>query len=97
MYAITPRGVGKKVGARAIEDEWPLEPGETFKSDAWAPNMVLAEDGQSLRPGTEAELAPPTVPPPPETAVLYDHENRIRVMEGQPPLTLDDFLRKQQG
>ena len=43
----------------------------------------------------------PYVPPPdvaptptPEATVLYDHENRLRVIEGQPPLTLSDFLAK---
>lgn len=36
---------------------------------------------------------PPTPPDPaPETTVLYDHENRLRAIEGQPPLTLMDFF-----
>jgi len=41
-------------------------------------------------------VPPPEVPPTPapETTVLYDHENRLRVMEGQPPLTLVDFIAK---
>lgn len=38
------------------------------------------------------EPAPPE--PQPETTVLYDHENRIRAIEGQPPLTLRDFFTK---
>lgn len=44
-------------------------------------------------------VPPPTVPPEPaaETTVLYDHENRLRVIEGQPPLTLADFITKQAG
>jgi hypothetical protein len=41
----------------------------------------------------------PYVPPPPppaekpaaQDAVLFDHENRLRALEGQPPLTLADF------
>lgn len=43
----------------------------------------------------------PYVPPPepepdptPEDVVLYDHENRIRSLEGAPPLTIGDFLAK---
>jgi hypothetical protein len=32
--------------------------------------------------------------PAPETTVLYDHENRIRAIEGQPPLTMQDFITK---
>jgi len=26
--------------------------------------------------------------------VLYDHENLLRAIEGQPPLTIGDFLAK---
>lgn len=41
-------------------------------------------------------VPPPEVPPEPrpETTVLHDHENRIRAIEGQPPLTLGDMLTK---
>lgn len=35
-------------------------------------------------------------PPAPEDVVLYDHENRIRAIEGQPPLSLEEFKAKQQ-
>ena len=59
MYAITPKGIGKKVGARAIKPEWELVEGETFKAEDFNADMVLAEDGISLRQGTELELNPP--------------------------------------
>lgn len=43
----------------------------------------------------------PYVPPEPivpqatvEMTVLYDHENRLRGLEGAPPLSLSDFLGK---
>jgi hypothetical protein len=41
-------------------------------------------------------VPPATVPPEPtpESTLLYDHENRLRGLEGQPPLTLTDFLIK---
>lgn len=41
-------------------------------------------------------VAPPPVTPEPapESTVLYDHENRLRTLEGQPPLTMQDFLTK---
>jgi len=39
-------------------------------------------------------VPPPPPPPPAEDVVLYDHENRLRSLEGQPPLTLGDFLIK---
>ena len=49
MYAITPRGIGKKVGARAIHTGMDLVNGETFKTTDWSEDMVLAEDEVSLR------------------------------------------------
>jgi hypothetical protein len=37
----------------------------------------------------------PVAPEPqPEGVLLYDHENRLRALEGQPPLTLGDFIAK---
>jgi len=48
---------------------------------------------------TEGGVPDPYVPPEPvppdpapETTILYDHENRLRVIEGQPPLSLGDFI-----
>jgi hypothetical protein len=42
---------------------------------------------------------PEPVPPPPELsdAVLYDHENRLRALEGTTPLSRDKFMRKLRG
>jgi hypothetical protein len=38
---------------------------------------------------------PPEPPPPsPADQVLFDHENRLRAIEGEPPLELGDFLVK---
>ena len=47
----------------------------------------------------EGGVADPYVPPPeavtpPGVEVLYDHENRIRELEGQPPLTLPEFTKQ---
>jgi hypothetical protein len=41
-------------------------------------------------------VAPPAPKPSPspEDQVLYDHENRIRSLEGAPPLSLADFMGK---
>jgi hypothetical protein len=49
-------------------------------------------DGGTPDPYVAPEPAPPD--PAPETSVLYDHENRLRVIEGVPPLTLGDFIAK---
>lgn len=50
-------------------------------------------DGGVPDPYVPPEPAPPPEPQP-ETTVLYDHENRLRAIEGQPPLTLQDFFTK---
>lgn len=44
----------------------------------------------------DAYVPPEPVPPTPTTEqqVLYDHENRIRTFEGQPPLSLSEFIEK---
>jgi len=44
-------------------------------------------------------IPPPEPPPPPPTqeqqdTVLYDHENRIRAIEGLPPMTSSEFKAK---
>jgi hypothetical protein len=43
--------------------------------------------------------APEPVPPEPEVTdlMMFEHENRIRVLEGLPPLSIDDFSRKWKG
>jgi hypothetical protein len=43
-------------------------------------------------PYVEPEPVPPTAAP--ESTLLYDHENRLRALEGQPPLALADFVIK---
>lgn len=42
-------------------------------------------------------VAPEPVPPQPTTQdqVLYDHENRLRSIEGLPPLSLDEFITRE--
>lgn len=45
-------------------------------------------------PDPYVELPPPEPMPDEQNVVLYEHENRIRVLEGQPPLTLSDFVQQ---
>lgn len=33
----------------------------------------------------------------PQNVALYEHENRLRALEGQPPMTLTDFAMKMKG
>jgi hypothetical protein len=60
-------------------------------SDSAGPGFVY-QDGEFI------DTRPPQEAPPqqaqPETTVLYDHENRIRAIEGAPPLTLGEFIAK---
>ena len=49
----------------------------------------------------DGNVPDPYVPPPviepvptPEQQILFDHENRIRTFEGEPPLSLDEFTKK---
>lgn len=62
MFAITPNGIGKRVGMRRVRESWigsgdpsmDLAPNE-FVLDFFDLVMVLAEDGVSLRNKTPAE------------------------------------------
>jgi len=69
--------------------------------DVWIPNdpdntdwieyqKWLAEGGV---PDPYVEPPPPQAAPSGEAA-LYDHENRIRALEGQPAITLEDFKKR---
>ena len=49
-------------------------------------------DGGVPDPYVPPEPAPPT--PSAEQTLLYSHENRLRAIEGEPPLTIGDFLDK---
>ena len=64
-------------------------------------NRDYAEYLQWLEAGgvPDPYVPPPEVPPQPtqEQTLLYEHENRIRGLEGQPPLSVEDFLMKKQG
>lgn len=55
-YAITPKGIGRRPGARCIRDDTPLTASETFTVTSFTPDLVLAEDGLSLREKTQEEI-----------------------------------------
>jgi hypothetical protein len=58
----------------------------------WMDYQKWLEDGGVPDPYVEPP-APEPPPPAPEDAVLYDHENRIRSLEGAPPLSMQAFAR----
>ena len=57
--------------------------------------LAWVEAGGVPDPYVAPESGPPT--PTSEQQVLFDHENRILAMEGYPPLTIGDFLKKTRG
>jgi len=58
----------------------------------WIEYQAWLEGGGVPDPYVPPEPAPPT--PTTEDQVLFDHENRIRAIEGQPPLTMGEFAAK---
>jgi len=56
------------------------------------------EENDMTYPDPYVEPPPPEPAPPnmddPQNQVLLDHENRIRTMEGQPPITMEAFMTK---
>jgi hypothetical protein len=58
----------------------------------WVEYQKWLEDGGVPDPYVEPETPPPQASN--EQTIAYDHENRIRTLEGQPPLTMQDFVDK---
>jgi hypothetical protein len=63
--------------------------------------VAVEETGTALFIGgtyIDGVYTPPTSGPLPKprasTEVLYDHENRLRVFEGLPPMSMQDFITK---
>ena len=55
----------------------------------------LREPTQQEIEAVDTDALPPEVAAPTSAqAVAYDHENRLRAIEGTPPLTLEDFLAR---
>ena len=57
----------------------------------WVEYQAWLEAGGVPDPYVPLEPVPPA--PTPAQEVLYEHENRIRALEGQPPLTVGDFVK----
>ena len=64
-----------------------------YNGDAFSPGYVQWVENGGV---PDAYVPPPVVEPvpTPEQELLYSHENRLRAIEGEPPLSLDEFTRK---
>jgi len=58
----------------------------------YAEYLAWVEDGGVPDPYVAPETSPPEATS--GQTIAYDHENRIRALEGQPPLALGDFVDK---
>jgi hypothetical protein len=64
-----------------------------YNGDQFSPGYIQWKEGG----GVPDPYVPPEPVPPQATegqVLAFDHENRIRVLEGQPPLSLGDFVDK---
>ena len=62
-----------------------------YNGDQFAPGYIQWKEGGGV-PDPYVAPIPPEPVPSPEQTVLYDHENRVRALEGQPPLSVEDFI-----
>jgi hypothetical protein len=58
----------------------------------YAEYLKWVEGGGVADPYVEPEKEAPQ--PTPQQELAFDHENRIRVLEGQPPLSMADLIAK---
>ena len=64
-----------------------------YNGDAMQPGYIQWKEAG----GVPDAYVPPEVAPPAPTGgqtLAFDHENRLRALEGTPPLTLEDFAKK---
>lgn len=78
--------ISTQVGVADDRTTWSFQPGDAATDEEKAA-------GQNVIATIDVDYKPPPDPSPGDQA-LYDHENRIRGLEGQPPLTIVDFLKK---
>jgi len=67
-----------------------------YNGDDFSPGYVQWKEAGGVADAyVEPEVAPPQATE--GQTLAFDHENRIRALEGEPPLTLEDFVAKKQS
>ena len=68
-----------------------------YNGDVFSPGYIQWKEAGGV-PDAYVEPPPPEpAPPTTEQQILYDHENRVRALEGEPPLDLDEFVKQLSG
>ena len=85
------RGIASRPALAARPCLWGQTVDQIYNRD-----MLTEAQNVTLDGVIEAHDPSKELPPEPETqnVVLYEHENRLRALEGTPPLTLVDFVEK---
>jgi hypothetical protein len=67
-----------------------------YNGDDFSPGYVQWKEAGGV---PDAYVEPEPAPPQPTEGqqIIYEHENRIRALEGEPPLSLAEFVKKQSG
>ena len=61
-----------------------------YNGDAFSPGYLQWKEGGGI---PDPYVEPEPVPTP-EQQILFDHENRVLALEGQPPISVEDFVAK---
>jgi hypothetical protein len=64
-----------------------------YNGDAMQPGYIQWKEAGGV-PDAYVEPPAPEAVPTPEQELLFEHENRIRAIEGEPPLSQADFIAK---
>ena len=64
-----------------------------YNGDAMSPGYIQWKEGGGV---PDPYVEPEPVPPEPtnEQTLLFEHENRILALEGQPPISVGDFIER---
>ena len=64
-----------------------------YNGDAMSPGYIQWKEAGGV-PDPYVEPEPVSPEPTEAQLIMYDHENRLREIEGEPPLDLADFIAK---